>query len=194
MGSNALLNGNKTFTTGGGGAVLTQDDNLGKLVRHLSSTARTGVAYQHDMVAFNYRMPNLNAAIGLAQLENFETFMNKKREISRTYKKAFEGSVFGDLPDAAWCKSAHWLSGLTIPEDFDLTISEFIRALNQVGVEAKPFWVPMHLQEPYKNSPRSMQIVTDKIWEKVVILPCSTSLTSEDQELVIDKVRNLAKV
>jgi perosamine synthetase len=187
------FNGNKTFTSGGGGAVLTRNDHAGKLIRHLSSTARTGIAYQHDMVGFNYRMPNLNAAVGLAQLELYDNFLARKREIFEKYSSAFRDTPLGLLPDTSWCKSSHWLSGVRIPRDYHINASSFIIELAKNGIEAKPFWKPMHLQIPYKSSFRSSQTITDGIWDSVVILPCSTSLTKENQEFIIEKVLHIAK-
>ena len=181
------------ITSGGGGAVLTRDDHAGKLIRHLSSTARTGIAYQHDMVGFNYRMPNLNAAVGLAQLESFDHFLARKKEIFEKYSSAFRNSPLDLLPETSWCKSSHWLSGVRIPIDFHIDSSSLITELATDGIEAKPFWKPMHLQLPYRSSFKSSQTITDAIWDNVVILPSSTSLTNKHQEFVIEKVLKIAK-
>jgi aminotransferase in exopolysaccharide biosynthesis len=181
------FNGNKTVTCGGGGAVLASDEQLARLVRHLTTTARVSDAYDHDRVGFNYRMTNLHAALGCAQLEQLESFVAAKRRIAETYNHAL-----ADLPGVRvfpappWANGARWFSGLAL---VDRRAAEVVPRLQERGVDARPFWKPLTLQAPYRDCPRAPTPVTDRIWPTVLTLPCSTALTRTDQDAVINAVR-----
>lgn len=184
------FNGNKTVTAGGGGALVGHDETLMKLVRHLTTTARTSPDYDHDMVGFNYRMTNLQAAVGCAQMENLGMFVAAKRRIAARYDAALaDGNSVHRFPDPDWADSACWFSGIYVPL---LTAEQHasIRArLRENKIDARPFWKPMHLQKPYADAPRSSMDVTDAIWPHVLTLPCSTALTEDEQEYVIECVK-----
>jgi perosamine synthetase len=180
------FNGNKTVTSGGGGAVAGDDPALMGLVRHLVSTARTGDDYTHDRIGFNYRMTNIEAAVGCAQMERLGEFVQAKRRIRMAYDAALSHVPgVGLFPEPAWATSACWFSGVTLAPPAP-TPEQVRRLLRDAGIEARPFWKPMHLQEPYKNAPRAETPVADGIWRRVLTLPCSTHLTSADQERVIE--------
>ena len=112
------FNGNKIVTTGGGGAILTNDEALATAAKHLTTTAKRphAWAYDHDRVGFNYRMPNINAAMGCAQLERLEDMLGRKRALAERYRQAFAGmpgiDVFGE---PAECRSNYWLNTLVLP-------------------------------------------------------------------------------
>lgn len=180
------FNGNKTVTAGGGGAVASDDEDLVAHVRHLSSTARVGADYDHDEVGFNYRMTNLQAAVGCAQMERLDSLVAAKRRIRRAYDVAF-----ADLPDVepfpsvSWAESACWFSGFVAPRGS----TDAIRAaLREEGIDARPTWKPMHLQTPYADAPREDLEVSDSIWSRIVTLPCSTGLSDDDLAAVIAAV------
>ena len=182
------FNGNKTVTAGGGGAVVGNDESLCQRGRHLSTTARRGAAYDHDMVGFNYRMTNLQAAVGCAQLEQLDGFVAAKRRIARTYNEGLK-----DLPGVAlfpaphWADSACWLSGVTVSKP---SVGEIITRLREREIDARPFWKPIHRQLPYVQAPRAKLGVCEEVWRMVLTLPCSTSLTEADQGAVIAAVRS----
>jgi dTDP-4-amino-4,6-dideoxygalactose transaminase len=180
------FNGNKTVTAGGGGAVVGSDEALCRRVRHLTTTARVGSDYDHDEIGFNYRMTNLQAAVGRAQMENLDKFVARKHHIHDRYQDAF-----ADLPGLRafpapnWAEGADWLSGFVL-EDGDAT--KLRTRMRAAGIDARPFWKPMHLQVPFTTVPRSTLSVTDDIWQKIVTLPCSTGLTDAEINHVIAAV------
>lgn len=187
--STLSFNGNKTLTAGGGGAVLSGDLDVAARVRHLSTTARVGTNYDHDEAGFNYRLTNIQAAVGCAQLERVDSFVAAKRQIDSVYREMWLGTDLGPFPRAEWADSACWMSGLVLPTTGSVTAEALVARLVVQGVGARMFWKPMHLQKPYADSPRSAMTVSDRLWERVVTLPCSTSLTREDQETVIRAVQ-----
>lgn len=182
------FNGNKTVTSGGGGAICGDDEELVDLARHLTTTARKGPGYDHDMVGFNYRMTNLQAAVGCAQMERWRDLVAAKRRIRRAYDGAF-ADIPGleSFPGGSGDDNACWLSGVVAP---NADAAEALRArLVAAGVEAKPFWKPIHLQAPYRDTPATPQPVSESLWRRVVTLPSSTGLRQADQDLVIAVVR-----
>jgi dTDP-4-amino-4,6-dideoxygalactose transaminase len=181
------FNGNKTVTAGGGGVVAGRDQALCQRVRHLTTTARRGADYDHDAVGFNYRMTNLQAAVGCAQMEQLERFVAAKRRIARRYDEALTDLPgVGSFPHPAWATSACWFGGVTVSRP---RVSELIPALRRDGVDARPFWKPIHFQAPYAQAPRSSLRVVDAVWQTILTLPCSTGLTQAEQETVIASVR-----
>ncbi len=184
------FNGNKTVTAGGGGAVVGRDADLLKKVRHLTTTARVGAEYDHDMVGYNYRMTNLQAAVGCAQMENLAVFVAAKKRIAATYAEAFAAFPrAGRFPAPAWAESAHWFSGLVMLGEQGAERSLALRTmLRENGIDARPFWRPMHQQPPYMNAPRTPMPVCEGLWETIVTLPCSTHLSQADQAKVCSQV------
>ncbi|QQR41202.1 DegT/DnrJ/EryC1/StrS family aminotransferase [Devosia rhizoryzae] len=186
------FNGNKTVTAGGGGAVAGDDEALLTRFRHLTTTGRVGADYDHDVAAFNYRMTNLQAAVGCAQMERLDDFVAAKRRIAARYEDAFwniEG--INNFPEPDWAGSAAWFSGFAFHDDDAGERSYALRAhLREEGIDARPFWKPMHNQKPYFDAPRSPMPVTDRLWPGVVTLPCSTHLAEAEQDKVIETVLN----
>lgn len=185
------FNGNKTFTSGGGGVVVGDRNEWIDQVRHLSSTGRIGTAYDHDVAAFNYRMTNLAAAVGCAQLDRYEEFLNKKRQIFEVYQKSFS-SLSGviSFKEEQGFTSAHWLSGFVL----DRNQGELDRMRNQLkeeGIESRAFWKPIHFQKPYENALKESMQVTENLWNKVQVLPCSTGLDLVEVENVAQKVKKI---
>lgn len=182
------FNGNKTVTAGGGGAVVGDDAALCQRVRHLTTTARSGADYDHDMVGFNYRMTNIQAAVGCAQLEQLDTFVAAKRRIARRYDEALGGLPgVGLFPRPPWAESACWFSGVTTTRP---TVAEIRPLLREQGVDSRPFWKPIHLQLPYRESPATELPVCEALWQTILTLPCSTGLTDAEQDAVISAVRS----
>ena len=185
------FNGNKTVTAGGGGAVAGPDAALVERVRHLTTTARAGEAYAHDNLAFNYRMTNLQAAVGCAQMEQLDTFVAAKRRIRDRYAVAFaEIPGVVSTPIAAWAESACWISGVTITEA-PVSAAALVAALKTHGVEGRLFWQPLDRQLPYADALSEPLDVSDQVADRFVALPCSTNLSTESQDQVIDLCRQL---
>lgn len=185
------FNGNKTVTAGGGGAVTSDDAGFVARVRHLSATARVGSDYDHDEVGFNYRMTNLQAAVGCAQMERLDQLVAAKRRIRATYDAAFAGLPgITPFPGAAWAESACWFSGFVTDDDRAGSIRV---ALRGAGVDARATWKPMHLQAPYANVPRHDVSVSDSIWSRIVTLPCSTAITDDELDRVVAAVTSAVR-
>ena len=183
------FNGNKTVTAGGGGAILGNDEQLLAQVRHLTTTARRSDAYDHDMVGFNYRMTNIAAAVGCAQLERLDYFLARKTAIAQRYREELADLPgIGFFPERAGRKSAFWLSGITLQPPAP-SLADLAPRLTAARIACRSFWKPMHLQPPYADALRSEMRVCDNLWERVLPLPCSTALTEADQARVIGAVR-----
>jgi dTDP-4-amino-4,6-dideoxygalactose transaminase len=185
------FNGNKTVTAGGGGVVVGNNlDNLKKL-RHLTTTARVGSDYDHDMVGFNYRMTNLQAAVGCAQMERLDEFVSIKRKVCDFYNAEFkEISHISPLPSPIYSNSACWFSGFLA----DASLAPGIRTkLRELGIDARPFWKPLHLQVPYSKSPRETLTNSEKIWGRIITLPCSTGITNDELKKVSDSVKEVMR-
>jgi perosamine synthetase len=181
------FNGNKTVTAGGGGAVSGEDAELVQRVRHITTTARVGEDYQHDRVGFNYRMTNLAAAVGCAQMERLPEFVSAKQRIQHQYNDALGGLPGVKLfPSPDWASSACWLAGIVV-HNADAAIN-LRRRLKENGIDARSFWKPIHMQAPFLASPVTAQTTSSDIWNRVVTLPCSTGLTEIEQATVIDAV------
>ena len=183
------FNGNKTVTAGGGGAVVGKKVDLVKLVRHLTTTAKVGEGYHHDRIGFNYRMTNIAAAVGCAQMELLEKFVGVKRKIQKLYNEALENlPKVGVFPQPNWAEGTRWLSGIIMA---NVESAEILRCkLKENSIDARPFWKPIHLQPMFINSPATAQPVSSKIWSRIVTLPCSTGLKESEQAKVIETIRN----
>lgn len=184
------FNGNKTVTAGGGGALVGTDRALLARARHLSTTARTGEDYEHDAVGYNYRMTNLQAAVGCAQMERLDALVAAKRRIHRRYEQAFADLAgIGRFPSSPWAESACWFSGLVLDAARAHRAAAIRTRLRERGIDARPFWRPMHLQPPYRDAPRADLAFSESLWPRVLTLPCSTHLTDAEQDRVIAETR-----
>ncbi|MDQ3124416.1 MAG: LegC family aminotransferase [Pseudomonadota bacterium] len=171
------FNGNKIVTTGGGGAILTNDPALALRAKHLTTTAKQphAWAFNHDEVAFNYRLPNLNAALGCAQLERLEDMIARKRVLAARYAEAF-AAVDGVrlLAEPADARSNAWLNGILMddPADRDPTLE----ALAAAGLMARPLWTLLHRLPMYAACPRASLTVAEALEARVITLPSSACL------------------
>lgn len=184
------FNGNKTITCGGGGAVVGNNEKIIELARHIATTARVGQEYDHDMVGYNYRMTNLQAAVGCAQIERLEEFVAKKRYISGYYKERLKdilGITF--FPETEWGESACWFAGVVLDDGKD--VREICGSLAAKGIQTRPFWKPIYMQKPYLQVEKSSMDVTEKIWNHILPLPTSTCLTEEQLESVVLAVKEI---
>lgn len=187
------FNGNKTITCGGGGMAVGDDEALMKHIRHISTTARVSRDYDHDVVGWNYRMTNVQAAIGCGQADRLEGFLAAKKRIRETYDAALAGQpALQPFPAPADRESTYWFSGFVLSPDAPISAKAFCEGLSEHDVEARPFWKPTHFQPPYADVPRESLPVTEATWERIVTLPCSTDLNQADQARVIDAVQAVA--
>ena len=184
VGNHGLLcalsfNGNKIITTGGGGAVLTNNTELARKAKHMSTTAKKPHPweYYHDMTGYNYRMPNINAALGCAQLEQLPGFLKIKRDLFEIYQQHFsevDGVRLLTEPENA--RSNYWLNALVLEKSYALHREEILEELNKIGVGARPIWTLMHQLPMYKNSPRMDLTVAEDMVNRVVNIPSSVGL------------------
>jgi dTDP-4-amino-4,6-dideoxygalactose transaminase len=187
------FNGNKTVTAGGGGMVIGKDAELIRAVRHLTTTARTSTEYTHDRVGFNYRMTNLQAAVGCAQMERLTELVAAKRRIRAAYDAAF-ARIPGIALFPGGADSGCWMSGLVVEDTRLPSIEALCAGLRERGIEGRSFWKPVHLQAPYASVPRAKSLaIAENLWRRVLTLPCSTNLTASDQTHVIEAVTDLLR-
>lgn len=173
------FNGNKTITTGGGGMILTNDDELGRRAKHLTTTAKLPHAWHfaHDETAWNYRLPNLNAALGVAQLERLPQFLAEKRLIAESYIEAFadaEGLSF--IGEPAGTTSNYWLCSVALSPGRESELESFLAVANDSGLQCRPLWnllntLPMYSSAPFGplENARSMQQLTISIPSSPII-------------------------
>jgi dTDP-4-amino-4,6-dideoxygalactose transaminase len=134
------FNGNKTITTGGGGIIITNDEEKGKLAKHLTTTAKVDHPweYVHDSVGFNYRLPNINAALGCAQMETLPLLLNKKRGIANVYREFFDTIGIKFITEPEGCRSNYWLNAILFNDLQER--NEFLEYSNGQGIMARPLW------------------------------------------------------
>lgn len=173
------FNGNKVITTGGGGAILTNDERLADYAKHLTTTAKKPHRweYMHDEVGFNFRMPNLNAALGCAQLEQLPDFLASKRRLTEKYLHAFT-----DLPqmrlmtEPEHCQSNYWLQTLILDEAIADQRDAILEATNDAGLMTRPAWTLLHRLPAYQQCPRAPLPVAESLARRVINIPSSTGL------------------
>jgi perosamine synthetase len=173
------FNGNKTITTGGGGAILTNDAELALSAKHLTTTAKLKHAweYYHDQIGYNFRLPNLNAALGCAQLEQIDAFFGQKRALAQRYFDAFqditEVELFKEPVDS---ESNYWLNSILFDPAYAEMRDPFLEFAHQSGLMVRPPWVLMHRLPFYQNCPRMNLEVSENIEKRLVNLPSSSQL------------------
>lgn len=185
------FNGNKIATTGGGGMIVTDDDELAARARHLTTQAKVpDVGYLHDEVGYNYRLTNIAAGLGLAQLERLDDFAATKRQIALRYDEALRDLPLELPPRVPGLDATYWLYSVLLAETAGRSRDDLLDHLGQHGVGARALWRPLHLQPPFADVPVVGGQVGDRLFDRGLSLPCSTDLTEGDQERVIDAVRS----
>lgn len=189
------FNGNKIITTGGGGMIISNDEALLKKAKHLTTQAKSDELYFiHDEIGYNYRMTNLQAALGLAQLEQLEKFIKIKEENYNLYKekvKEILGLSLLNFRDDI--RSNHWFYSLMVNEEYPMDKDEIIKYLSSKNIQARPIWGLISEQKPYVGS-QTYKIEKAKFYlNHVVNIPCSSNLTKEDVLYVIECLKNTNK-
>jgi perosamine synthetase len=178
------FNGNKTITTGGGGAILTNDERLGNLARHLTSTAKIPHRweYGHDAIGYNYRLPNLNAALGCAQMEQLPRFLEQKRHLADRYKISFQG-VAGVrfFTEPSFARSNYWLNVLLLDEAFSKERDALLAKTNDYGVMTRPVWTLMHKLPMYASCPAMDLTCAENLSQRIINIPSSSFLCKDSQ-------------
>lgn len=209
------FNGNKIITTGGGGMVTTDDDQLAEKIRHLSTQARcdkeeylnneigynyrltTNQAkreYLHDEIGYNYRLTAIQAALGLAQLEKIDEFIQKKRYIASFYQNELGNGLDLQISkEKEWAFSTYWLSWLLLNDDFGNNRIEVLDNLNDQGIQARPLFIPLHILPPYKDCQTYCIEFVDNLYDKGFNIPSHVELTDNELCYVVEAIKRLHK-
>lgn len=175
------FNGNKTITTGGGGAIITNDEKLGALAKHLTSTAKIPHrwAFLHDHIGYNYRLPNINAAVGCAQMEQLPVFLEQKRRLAAAYQRAFaelQGVTFFTEP--SYAKSNYWLNVLMLDEHVSCQHTEVLEKTNGNGFMTRPAWTLMNQLPMFRDCPAMDLSCSESLAKRLINIPSSAFLVT----------------
>lgn len=180
------FNGNKIVTTGGGGMIVTDDAALAARAKHLSTQAKSDAgAFWHDEIGYNFRLPNLNAALGCAQMEQLEDFVSRKRAIAEWYRQGLanvKGVRLFWEPEGA--RGNFWLN--TVIADTPAHAQALLKRLNAAGLASRPIWGPCHQQKPLQRYPHESMSVTERLWETAFNVPSSANLSQDDVAAVVE--------
>ncbi len=185
------FNGNKIITTGGGGMIVTDNEGWANKARYLTTQAKDdSVEYVHNEIGYNYRLSNIQAALGCAQMEKLEEYISAKRRVARAYADAF-APIHGAtcMSEASWACSTFWMSTLLINEsEFGMSSRALLRHLEAIGIETRPLWQPLHLSPAHRSPHENGCDVAERIARDALCLPSSASLKPADQNRVIENV------
>jgi dTDP-4-amino-4,6-dideoxygalactose transaminase len=183
------FNGNKIMTTSGGGMFVTDDGEVAHHVRYLSTQARQPVVhYEHTDIGYNYRMSNLLAALGRAQLSRLDDMIRQRRRWREEYRTFFTGiqgiQIFGGDDDE---DDNCWLSSIVVdPNDSGTSATDIRQVLNEHRIESRPLWKPMHLQPVFRDAPRTVNGASEQLFTNGLTLPSGSSMTNEEFALVLE--------
>ncbi|MFD3157502.1 LegC family aminotransferase [Haloimpatiens sp. FM7330] len=189
------FNGNKLITTGAGGMLVTNNEKYGERAKFLSTQTKVvneNKSFYHPEIGYNFRMPNLLAAMGCAQLENIEKYIKVKREHANIYNNILKGVKGITIPtEKDYAKNVYWLYSILIEDDFPITRDELIKVLEEEGIQSRPFFMPIHNMPPYVNCIHGDMTITNELYDKGINLPSSVGLTIKDIKKVCDKIANV---
>lgn len=170
------FNGNKIITTGGGGMIITDNDEIAKIIRHVTTTAKMQHKWEyfHDEIGYNYRMPNINAALGCAQMENLPLFLKNKRLVANLYKDFFDSVGFQLFTEPAECISNYWLNAIILNDRIQR--DEFLEYAHNNGVMARPVWTLMNRLPMYNECQTSNLDDAQWLEDRIINLPSSVRL------------------
>ena len=184
------FNGNKTITTGGGGMILTQDEKLAKLAKHITTTAKVPHRweYRHDYTAYNYRLTNLAAALGLGQIENLEKFVLIKRELVEKYKQFFAGTDVEFYVEPEDCRSNYWLNAVILKDRKER--DEFLTYTNDNGIMTRPIWILNNKLDMYKGCQCGDLSTAQWLEDRVVNIPSTVIIKDYYKNIEEGKYNN----
>lgn len=188
------FNGNKLVTTGGGGMIVTDDASLAARARYLTTQAKDDpVEYVHQAIGYNYRLTNIQAAMGVAQMEQLPAFVAAKRRIAAGYAEGLDGAPgLARMEEADWADSAWWMYTVRVDEaEFGLGSRALMHQLAARRIQTRPLWQPLHRSPAHAGAPVMACPVADDVWAHALSLPCSVGLTAGAQAAVIDAVLEL---
>lgn len=176
------FNGNKIVTTGGGGAILTDDADLARFLKHLTTTCKVSHRWEfvHDMTGFNYRLPNINAALGCAQMERLDDMLQRKRRLAEAYAAEFSSMAgFRFVLEPAGCSSNYWLNAVVLENPSEFGRDVLLEAANDAGYQCRPVWRLLHRLPMYAACPRAPLPVAERLEASLVNIPSSARLGGE---------------
>ena len=182
------FNGNKLITTGGGGMIITDDEALARRARYLTTQAKDDpVEYVHHEVGYNYRLTNLQAAVGVAQLERLHGHVEAKRRIARAYAAAFDGLPGVDvMREATWARSAFWMYTVLVhARTCGVTSRRLLALLGEAGIQTRPLWQPLHQSPAHRGAYAGDCSVAERLHRQALSLPCSVGLSGDAQTMVV---------
>lgn len=188
------FNGNKIITTGGGGMLVTNDAELAKSAKYLTTQAKDDpIEYVHNEIGYNYRLTNVLAAIGCAQMEQLDTFVEAKRRIAGRYEQSLSRVPGITLPiEAEWAFSTYWMYTVLIDEsEAGIGSRDLLRELNTRKIQARPLWQPMHRSPAHLQGSGFACPVADSLHQRALSLPCSVGLNSDAQDCVIEALKSV---
>lgn len=190
------FNGNKIITTGGGGMIITNDSELANKAQYLITQAKDDpIRYIHNEIGYNFRITNIQAALGLAQLEQLPKFLKNKRKLYEKYVDLIQKiNGLSIVPPPDYSQNNHWINILSInSKDYGFCMEEIMSKLNIDGIQTRPVWFPNHLQKPYLDCEKYKIRFAEKLVENSLCLPSGSGLNKDDIELVISFLKNYKK-
>jgi len=188
------FNGNKIITTGGGGMIVTDNEEWARKAKYLTTQAKDDpVEFIHNEIGYNYRLPNIAAAMGCAQLEKLNEYIAIKRRIAETYATSFR-DVPGLTPmrEAEWAFSIFWMFTMLVDENkYGMTSRALLRRLTEQKIQTRPLWQPMHLSPAHRAAYATDCAVAKKLNREAISLPCSTGLSTTEQSRVVAAVKTI---
>jgi perosamine synthetase len=185
------FNGNKLITTGGGGMLVTDREDWARRARYLSTQAKDDpLEYVHNTIGWNYRLTNIQAAFGLAQMEQLNAYISAKRSIAHRYRKALS-NVAGItlMPEAEWARSTFWLYTILVDEaKFGRDSRDLLRTLDDCKIQTRPLWQPLHLSRAHTGAYATDCWVAESLYKQALSLPCSVGLSADVQDRVIHEL------
>ncbi|HWR50101.1 MAG TPA: LegC family aminotransferase [Bryobacteraceae bacterium] len=187
------FNGNKLITSGGGGMITTNRGDWAARARYLTTQAKDDpVEYVHAEIGYNYRLTNLQAALGLAQLEQLDEFVLAKRRIASRYSNELEAVGLIPCLEPPWGRSTFWMYTVMVDgARFGVDSRSALRQLQALGIQTRPLWQPIHLSPPHRDSFRTDCATAELAYRDGLSLPCSVGLTEEQQQRVIESLKRM---
>ena len=188
------FNGNKLITTGGGGMIVTNNAEWAARARYLTTQAKDDpIEYVHHAVGYNYRLTNLLAALGCAQMEEIDAYIAAKREIAKRYQDSLAALPGVQLPqEAEWAFSTFWMYTILVnPKEIGITSRQLLKELATRKIQTRPLWQPIHCSPAHDPTGSPSCPVSERLYQQAISLPCSVGLTQPSQDRVVETVTRL---
>jgi perosamine synthetase len=186
------FNGNKIITAGGGGMIVTDNETWARRAKYLTTQAKDDpVEYVHNEIGYNYRLTNIQAAMGCAQLELLDEYIQAKRNIAARYAKALvDVPGITLMPEAEWAFSIFWMYTVLVDKvQYGMDSRRLLRRFSEAGVQTRPLWQPLHLSPAHAGSQSYLCEIADRLNQQGISLPCSVGLRAESQDRLIELIR-----